>query len=881
MGAPADRVSAAPARPVLVYPTIKDPRWFQVAFLFSYVLYALSSPGYNRRPSQYLASLVTCLVLDVVVTYWNKGILIAPLSGLISSMGLLLLCDSPRSWPYAALAVLVIMSKQIIRIDGKHVFNPVNFGVVVGLLFLSGHVTISAGRWGGSLGPMLAIACLGLVVVWRARRADVSLTYVAVFVLGVLVRSWYTGASVATVAAPMTGAAFQLFTFFMISDPMTTPETVRGRVSYAVVLALFDTALRHNQVEFAPFYALFVISGALPLYRWLFPPAVPEQVWRTKTVGVSLRQPTHAPRTGWRAALELATGPLVVLLIFGLGWPVRKAASASSYEEREGVAPDQLQFKFVDASARTGLVFRHQMFVPHRSLRNVAPMVGKFSGASVAVVDFDSDGFQDVYFTNARVGAKNALYRNNHDGTFSEVAAQVGLADVNASAGSLRAMFFDQENDGDQDLFLQTTWCPRFYRNDGKGTFEEDTGSGLDYCNWGYASNVLDYDADGYLDLIVGNFYKPIDLSRPESPSFMPNSLVEATNGGPILVYHNERGRKFARVPDALGIATTGFTHAIGVYDLRGTGRPDVYVASDFNSDTVFYNEGSGRFVRQPRLRKYAGNSMNAEIADVDGDGRPVVLSTQIYAPGHTPGHNDLWKFDPNGTIGDVVREKGLQRCGWAWGAKFVDFDNDSALDLVVTNGFMTLGGPREYWYKQGVMSGASGVLLADATKWPPVGTDSMAGSEADCVYRSEGGVFRRVSPSPIDHARSDGRGVAVLDLMNDGRTTLVVANVDQLSQIYSVEQSTKAHWIGLSLTGTRSNRDAIGTRVTVDLGDKVAIRDVWPTNGYLSQHDRRLLVGIGERDAVRSVRIRWPSGVEQTLDALAIDRYHEITEPR
>lgn len=266
----------------LIYPGLADPRWLQLMFLLSFDLYALSSPGFSRRPSQFLCGLGTCLLLDATLLYAYRKVLLAPVSGLISSMGLLLLCDSPHLWPYPLVGALAILSKHFLRDAGRHIFNPLNFGMVAGLLFLSGDLTVVAGRWGGGMAGLLAVMGLGALTVWRARRLDLAAAYWLSFLAGAAARSYATGAPLAVLTAPMTGAAFQLFTFFMITDPMTTPETPRGRWLFAVSLGLLDNLLRYHQISHAPFFALFALSGLVPLWRRAQAPARPEKVWRPR-----------------------------------------------------------------------------------------------------------------------------------------------------------------------------------------------------------------------------------------------------------------------------------------------------------------------------------------------------------------------------------------------------------------------------------------------------------------------------------------------------------------------------------------------------------------------------------------------------------------------
>lgn len=269
---------------MFIYPGLLDPRWTILPFLLSFDVFALTSPGFSRSPVQFAAGVGTCLFLDSAILFLIRKLWLAPVSGFISSLGLLLLCDSPFVWPYAAVGAISILSKHLIRSEGRHMFNPLNFGIVFGLLFFSREMTVVAGRWGGSLSGMLVVVSLGVLAAYRARRLDLSLAYVLTFLAGVFVRCALKGAPFWSVAAPMTGAAFMLFTFYMITDPMTTPETRRGRIIFGVAVALLDTVLRYYQVNFSPFYALFALSAFMPFFRHTYAPKAPERVWMPRSL---------------------------------------------------------------------------------------------------------------------------------------------------------------------------------------------------------------------------------------------------------------------------------------------------------------------------------------------------------------------------------------------------------------------------------------------------------------------------------------------------------------------------------------------------------------------------------------------------------------------
>jgi hypothetical protein len=591
-----------------------------------------------------------------------------------------------------------------------------------------------------------------------------------------------------------------------------------------------------------------------------------------------------------RSRRQSVAAVLATVLILGTGfrvqaWRSQRVNAPLPVPENLGSLP----FFVEDVTAAAGIDHRHEVLDLHPTLAHVDKFITAIGGAAVAVVDYDGDGWQDIYLTTMKIGAPNRLFANRRNATFEEVATEVGLADVNRDAGSLRPLFFDFENDGDRDLLLTTTYCPRVFRNDG-GTFSDITRTaGISHCGFASASNTFDFDDDGDQDLVIADFYKPVDLQRPAFYDFMPHSWYTAANGGPVHVYRNNGDASFTAVPGNLGIDQAewhGWVHAIGAYDLRGHGGTDLYFAVDFNyQDRLFYDLGPGSLRDASSLleQKYSHSSMNAEIADFRNIDRPGIYVTDIHAPGWVPGENLLWDVRPDGdSVHDASKEAGVARCGWAWGAKFADLDNDGWQDLVVTNGFFAGDPGRQYWYQTAILQGGHNSFTEDARRWPPIEGRSMASFQRSCVYRNEGGRFTDVvDQTAMRDDRSDGRGVASIDLLNDGSLSLVVANLSQPAQLYRNHQNNENRWIGFELTGTRSGTDAFGAKVTVKLeGGGVLTRELRPTNGYLSQSDPRLHFGLGADPKIESITVRWPSGLAQPLSGLAPGKYHRIREP-
>jgi len=262
------------------YPGRGDPRWWIVAFLLSFVTYALTSPGFHRSLGQFLLGISVCVVLDGLLLWRYQKVPVLPFSGFISSMGLLLLCDTPALWPYPLAAALAMLSKHFVRVGGRHIFNPVNFGLVVVILFFSSEATVVAARWGGSTIGFIAVGCLGVLVAIKSNRIVLSATYVASFLAGAAAMQAFGLGSFALALAVASGAAFQLFTFFMITDPMTTPRDRRAQVVYAVALAALEHGFRFMAIKSAPFFALFLLSGIRPLFGYESAEAARRANWR-------------------------------------------------------------------------------------------------------------------------------------------------------------------------------------------------------------------------------------------------------------------------------------------------------------------------------------------------------------------------------------------------------------------------------------------------------------------------------------------------------------------------------------------------------------------------------------------------------------------------
>ncbi len=251
----------------IVFPHWSHPNWIIVGAHSSFVAYSLILPGFSRQPSYALASIATCVSLELLVRRLQGKELAFPLSAIISALGLVLLTDSYTPWGYALVGALSILSKHLLTINGRHIFNPTNFGIVVANYFFTGTVTLVPGRWGGTLGSMLFVLALGLLLVYRAKRLWLSLGFSLAYFTGALILAFAYNARPVSMLMPMTGAAFMLFVFFMITDPQTSPSAPRQQLVYGALVGILATIFRNYWLNTNLFLALFVTTALYSYWR--------------------------------------------------------------------------------------------------------------------------------------------------------------------------------------------------------------------------------------------------------------------------------------------------------------------------------------------------------------------------------------------------------------------------------------------------------------------------------------------------------------------------------------------------------------------------------------------------------------------------------------
>jgi enediyne biosynthesis protein E4 len=578
-------------------------------------------------------------------------------------------------------------------------------------------------------------------------------------------------------------------------------------------------------------------------------------------------------------------GLLVTPLVITRVTASREQAQAKLNENQ---ALTRYGFHLQEVSQQAGIHFVHQAPLLDAKLEGIMPEVSSM-GASVSVVDFDRDGWPDLYVTNSKTGSMNALYRNMHDGTFQDVADKMGLADVNkAGTGvSMGSIWGDYDNDGYEDLFLMKWGKPELFHNDqGHGFTRVSETAGLpDWINTNTAV-WFDYDGDGLLDLFVGGYYsEKLDLWHLNNTRMMPESFEYAKNGGRKYLFHNLGNGRFEEVSEKAGITSNRWSLASSAADLRGTGHPDLFIANDYGVSELFLNDG-GHFheAGQATGVGFAPKSgMNVAYGDILNQGKYAIYVSNISEEGVLIQGNNLWVPKEGGAglkYENLARDMGVELGGWSFGAQFGDLNNDGNLDLYLTNGYISLSRTKSYWYDFSKVAGGNSQIIADATHWPAFEGRSLSGYQQKKVWINDGaGKFIDVAQGVGATDIYDGRSIAMADLWNRGVLDVVEANQNGPLLVYKNTVKEGNTWVGFALEGTVSNRSAIGAQVTLYWNGQQQVQQVTGGTGFAAQNDRRLHFGLGKDPKLQKAVIRWPSGKVQTVENLVPGKFYNVKE--
>jgi hypothetical protein len=534
---------------------------------------------------------------------------------------------------------------------------------------------------------------------------------------------------------------------------------------------------------------------------------------------------------------------------------------------------------FRNTAEQAGLTrWRHKAGTPEKRF------ILEAKGPGVALLDYDNDGWLDIYLVNgSTIAALNgkeasphaALFHNNHDGTFTDVAAKAGITNDRWGYG---VVVGDFDNDGWPDIYVTNFGKNRLYRNNHDGTFTDVAEKAVVALGtWSTGATFGDYDGDGRLDLFVAG-YLSFDINDPPAAGTKAVGYASCVyRGSPVMcgprglkgerdhLFHNNGDGTFTDVSEKLGVSDPDRFFGLGALfaDVNNDGKPDLIVANDTTPNYLYLNKGDGTFEDQSYASGYALNGDGREVAnmgiaagDYENNGHLDLVNTTF-----SDDFDVVFKNDGTGVFTDVS-----YKCGVAaatipfvgFGDGFLDYDNDGWKDLLIANGHV---------YPEVDQHPDWGTTYGQR----PLLFHNLANGKFEVVPAVEGTGLAAVSV---------GRGAAFGDLFNDGKIDVVISNMDQPPVLLRNVNEDHHHWVELQLVGgSKSPRDAVGSTVYLTAGGIRQRGDVLSGGSYLSSNDMRVHFGVGDSNAVSSVEIHWPSGAQEKIALPTVDRIFTVTE--
>jgi hypothetical protein len=501
----------------------------------------------------------------------------------------------------------------------------------------------------------------------------------------------------------------------------------------------------------------------------------------------------------------------------------------------------------------------------------------EISGAGCAFLDYDNDGWMDIYLVNSgrsdfytpKPPLRNALYRNNRDGTFTDVTEEAGVPGGGYGMG---VAVGDYNSDGFPDIYVTQYDRSILYRNNGDGTFTDVTEkAGVAAPGWASSAAWFDFDNDGRLDLFVCRFadYDKLRNQHCGDPKY-PNiagkneyCYPKVYDPMPSLLFHNNGDGTFTDVSQKMGISENpGKAWGVVATDINNDGWMDLFVANDTVPNFLFLNQ-KGHHFEEVGFTAGVGygeggkirSGMGVDSADFDEDGWMDLFVTNLDHEMFSPYRNKHDEsFEDQAVLSGIGKATELMS---GWGAKFIDYNNDGNLDLFIVNGY-----PNDIIQE----------LKPEVTFQEPL-----------LLFQNTGKGFQNISgqSGPVFERQLSARGLAIGDFNNDGAVDVLISVNDAPPVLLRNDAGKQNHWLGVNLVGTRSNRDAVGASVTYQAGDLRRNRMKVGGGSFLSSHDPRLVLGIGERTKFDWLEVKWPlpSGAVQRFINPPIDRYITIVE--
>ena len=903
---------------------LKDKNSLKLTFLgilVTYLVLGVTVLGFNRSPMQILITTVCCAFFEIAFSYFFRKKIYFPLSAIITSCSLSLLLNYSHDYYILLIPVFfAIGSKYVFTFNGRHAYNPAQIAVTFSLLFF-GHVITSspAYQWNGIESMSVFMVMLGVFVILPGvKRTPLVLSFLTVFTLQTFLRGMimkYHLPFETLFLGTLTSPAFFLFTFFMITDPATSPSGKKDQIKAGIAIAILDLLFHIGQSYYTFFYAAFTFQT----YKLL-------SKHKKALVSEGIKNYFNVRFIQSKYYIRILT----MVLIFLLGGFVYKTFIVPK------VIVDKIPFHFTEVMPEKTTVdpsFGKVLTRIDKRIHHIAKWVLSV-GDAVGSGDVNNDGLVDLFFTFPLKGDadRNSLYLNMGDFKFKKVeisALEERTQKIEEFGLPSNAIFIDFDNDNDQDLFItyafgHSVLLKNTLTESGELEFLDITKEvGLDHYTNSITAIFFDINNDSKLDLIVGNVwprhlpdYKEktklnlFELPDPQYEgdermfNFMHSSWHQSDNGGVNDIYIQKNGKFEKQDSKEWGLTGTYWSLALGASDFNDDGFNDLYIANDFGPDEFYLNDGGKKFIAvkgkifgEIGLDTYKG--MNVSLGDFDGNFRQDIHISNVHHAMQAEG-SMLWmnmgNKEDNVTphLVDRATELGiLNEERFGWGATVADFDNDGLQDMGQANGMVDNLVDRlddsdscpDYWYVNEKIARSAPHIHSMANKWGDIRGYCIFGKEKNRLYLNRGTDQGMRFVDVADHVgltkETNSRGISALDLNNDGAMDLVVSHQFHRPSFYKNEFHEKKSWVGIKLKGNGQacNKDAINSRVYLSYGKNKQMKEVFSVNGFSAQQDRRLHFGLGDYQGSVKANIVWCGKEKQSIKIDELNKYHTISQ--
>lgn len=864
---------------------------FQVVVLSLYCFLARNVMGFSEIDYPVYYIIFFSLAIDFILGISLFGKPKSPLSAVIIALAASILIESRFIVVYLIAVFLAHLSKALLVKNGRHFFNPANFGCVLVLLFLPNIAVSVPQMFAHNNYVYYLFLFLGFSVSFAANQAIVSISWIAGFAFFSVLRSYVFDLPLFLSAAAIFSPTFLLFSFHMITDPATAPKSNMNKVKYGLFVSLIDAIPRIFFLPNSPLFSLFI--WGVVVYSFSLNK---DKVKSQKKIYFS------------RAFITAACISALSYLLFTGGYRI-PSTKLNFWDEVPETYPNHHQAKFKLSNEASNFKFVHQN--PKVANKLQKHLSFNYPAPGVAVEDFNNDGWLDIFIPNGQLSYSQGFFINQNGKKFIN-AEKKWFAKVQRAVdlAILSPVLIDVNRDGFVDVLLTGYGCPRFLINN-KGTeFIDKTNQYLgSKCEHLGSSAPFDFNDDGFIDLYVAgevpvnvDIHKGINLNN-----WTPSNPIDALNAQRNRILINVEGKYFKKV-NSVADKNTRWSADVGIADIDQDGYFDIIVANDFGRDEYFkIKEGELEAWPPHSIHYDRGNGMNVSFLwpDPRKSKFPISYISNNWVPSHKQIGNYAWVYDDKAkALKDISYDLGIFQCGWSWAATFADFDNDSFQDLFVANGFISKKKPKNNLmaYKNEFLMSivlSSSPTLFETTERIDVRSKinkepeerfydyfdldpeiNTAGFQRDCFFYNKGdNDFEEISAMAGFREFTDSRGAVAADFTNTGRLDLVVSVQEDRALFFKNQFKKVQNYISLILVDRYNNKLTPGVKVFLKGKEIQAIKVTeGGRSSFASFNGSRIHFGVADETKV-DIKIDWPSGKAQIIEALPVNGVYVINE--